>query len=241
MLKSSLNLKTFSVWSMAVPLHLLTPPNKHCGRSETSTCMPLSTYLSALMIATSLHKLRLNPMHGPSWRLNLRRMLLQITSVSTANSTTQYMTHPNLLLEYFSSVCLALITHKEKPTLMEIITAVKEHEVHMVITNHLPTATSGSNDITGKNLYFAGKQCSGSKGGYEGQPQNGDGLRELKRYGWCLLLLQMSRPCCSKVHCWHATGSQGSHCLSCSSFCKRRQIGWIGRWQYDQKSCFCQG
>ena len=28
----------------------------------------------------------------------------------------------------------------------------------MVITNHLPTATSGRNDITSKNLYFAGKQ-----------------------------------------------------------------------------------
>ena len=41
---------------------------------------------------------------------------------------------------------------------MEIIAAVKEHEVHMVITNHLPTVTSGSADITGENLYFAGRQ-----------------------------------------------------------------------------------
>ena len=42
MLKSSLNPKNFSVWSMAVPLHLLTPVNKHCGTSKTSMCMPLS-------------------------------------------------------------------------------------------------------------------------------------------------------------------------------------------------------
>ena len=48
--------------------------------------------------------------------------------------------------------------HKEEPTLMEIITAVKEHQVHMIITNHLQTATSGSADMTGKNLYFAGRQ-----------------------------------------------------------------------------------
>ena len=41
---------------------------------------------------------------------------------------------------------------------MEIIAAVKEHEAHMVITNHLPTATSGSADITGENLYFTGRQ-----------------------------------------------------------------------------------
>ena len=62
------------------------------------------------------------------------------------------------LHESFSSVRSALITHKEEPTLMEIITTIKEHEVHMVITNHLPTATSGSADITGENLYFAGRQ-----------------------------------------------------------------------------------
>ena len=41
---------------------------------------------------------------------------------------------------------------------MEIIAAVKEHEAHMVITNHLLTVTSGSADITSKNLYFAGRQ-----------------------------------------------------------------------------------
>ena len=48
--------------------------------------------------------------------------------------------------------------HKEKPPLTEIIVAIKEHEAHMVITNHLPTATSGSADITGENLYFTGRQ-----------------------------------------------------------------------------------
>ena len=41
---------------------------------------------------------------------------------------------------------------------MEIIAAIKEHEVHMVITNHLPMATSGSDEITGENIYFTGKQ-----------------------------------------------------------------------------------
>ena len=62
------------------------------------------------------------------------------------------------LHESFSSVRSALITCKEEPTLTEIIATVKEHEAHMVITNHLLTVTSGSADITGKNLYFAGRQ-----------------------------------------------------------------------------------
>ena len=66
MLRSSSNPRTFSVWSMAVPLHLLTPPNKCCGRSETSTHMPLFTYLSAPTKATSLRKLHLDPTHGLS-------------------------------------------------------------------------------------------------------------------------------------------------------------------------------
>ena len=47
---------------------------------------------------------------------------------------------------------------KEEVTLIEVIATVKEHKVHMVITTHLPMATSGSDEITSENIYFAGKQ-----------------------------------------------------------------------------------
>ena len=62
------------------------------------------------------------------------------------------------LHESFSPVRSALITHKEEPTLTEIIAAVKEHEAHMAMTNCLPKGTSGSDEIGGKNIYFTGRQ-----------------------------------------------------------------------------------
>ena len=62
------------------------------------------------------------------------------------------------LHESFSPICSALITCKEDPTLMEIIVTVKEHKAHIVMTNCLPKGTSGSNEIGGKSIYFAGKQ-----------------------------------------------------------------------------------
>ena len=62
------------------------------------------------------------------------------------------------LHESFSPVCSTLITCKEEPTLTEIITAVKEHEAHMAMTNCLPKRTSGSNEIGSENIYFAGRQ-----------------------------------------------------------------------------------
>ena len=62
------------------------------------------------------------------------------------------------LHESFSPICSALITHKEEPTLTEIIATVKEHEAHMVMTNCLPKGTSGSDETGGENIYFTGKQ-----------------------------------------------------------------------------------
>ena len=41
---------------------------------------------------------------------------------------------------------------------MEIITAIKEHEAHMAITNHLPTGAGGGSDDGSKTAFFAGKQ-----------------------------------------------------------------------------------
>ena len=95
MLRSSLNPRTSSARSMGVALHPLTLPN-HChGRSKTSVHMLLFTYLSALMSATLLHKLPLDPMCGLCWRPNSRRMLHQTISTFAVTSTMLPMTHPN--------------------------------------------------------------------------------------------------------------------------------------------------
>ena len=112
----------------------------------------------------SLHCKFYNILHDPSKPVT--EFINTIQSISHQLATIKYPLHDTqitdmILLhlhESFSSIFLALITHKEEPTLMEIITTVKEHEVHMVITNYLPAATSGSDDITSKNLYFTGKQ-----------------------------------------------------------------------------------
>ena len=41
---------------------------------------------------------------------------------------------------------------------MEVIAAVKEHKAHTAMTNCLPKGTSGSDEISGENIYFAGRQ-----------------------------------------------------------------------------------
>ena len=41
---------------------------------------------------------------------------------------------------------------------MEIISTVKEHKAHTVMTNCLPKGTSGSNEIGSKSIYFTGRQ-----------------------------------------------------------------------------------
>ena len=95
MLRSSLNPRTSSVWSMGVSLHPLMLPN-HChGRSETSVHTLLFTYLSALMSTTLLCKLLLDLMYGLCWRPNSRRMLHQTVSIFAVTSTMLPMTHQN--------------------------------------------------------------------------------------------------------------------------------------------------
>ena len=56
------------------------------------------------------------------------------------------------LYESFSPVHSALITCKEEPMLMEIITAVKEHEAHTAMTNCLLKETVEAMKLVAKHI-----------------------------------------------------------------------------------------
>ena len=123
----------------------------------------------------SLHSTFDNIVHDPSKPVT--KLTNTIQSISHQLASIKHPLHDteitNMILlclhESFSSVCSTLITHKEESTPTEIITTVKEHEVHMIITNHLPTATSAA--MTSPEKTSTLLESSGNKGGYEGQPQ----------------------------------------------------------------------
>ena len=175
-------------------IYLLVSSNEHPVIVQVSIGSNALPFLNVVSNHLSLHSKFYNIMHDPSKPIT--KFINTIWSISHQLSAIKHPLHDTeitdmillCLHETFFSCLLALITCKEEPTPTEIITAIKEHEAHMVITNHLPTRTHGSSDDGSQVVYFAGKQWK-QGGGKKVNTEGRDQLGKLKRARWCLLAL----------------------------------------------------